>query len=752
MRYQAIRQILFLFISLLLLNIPYAIAQDCLDYPDYYPDLAPTGPRIHAAGLGQAVAVSGSVLAFATDTGLQLHDISDPLNPVWLASVPVWADRLVVHGDFLYTARYGFGVQAVDISDPTAPVITESARNEYGTFDLLVHDNHLFVTPNLDNFEWWFGITVYDVTDPAHPTYINEVEGFAGFSIEMYGDTLLLANYDPAYANMSFLGSADLSDPANPAYLEGWLSFPGRVQDIAIYDHYLYAPTDTHGLYVIDIAIPTSPVIVHEMPELAGSNHVLIVGETAWVSILDGGGDNLLVSLSLADPALPQLQEGTAYEGDDLYLAAADDWLYMACAELEPVLVNISDPMHPSTHAWTGTTPGEDKFTVEGLAVVGDLVYVGSKFGDPLRIIDVSDPLTPQEIAGIPGDLLGGDVAVCDTLLFQMVKDPDQPMNRWFDTYSITDPLNPVHLGRGEVGSFTLNLAATKEAVYSTLNGMIHVMDVTDPANPFHTQTLNPPGNGNGRDLLVKDNHLYAPLTSSGLVIYNIADALDPHLEAVVPLPYCFAVDIEGDLAYATDYYKGLSVIDISDPARPEILSQQPTLQSGRCIEVDGSKLFITTSYTEGWVYDLTDPLDPQLEGEFFIVSGALELDVVGPWLAMGQAGRGLQFAWRACQEVTPVSDERLPTVAGIMAAPNPFNPRTTITYTLMRSGEVEVSIHDLAGRRVAQLVSGWRGEGTNSVVWNGCDDGGRALPSGSYLVRSRWGGGVQTSKLTLVR
>jgi len=64
---------------------------------------------------------------------------------------------------------------------------------------------------------------------------------------------------------------------------------------------------------------------------------------------------------------------------------------------------------------------------------------------------------------------------------------------------------------------------------------------------------------------------------------------------------------------------------------------------------------------------------------------------------------------------------------------PNPFNPSTRIDFTLERAGSVELSVFDLAGRRVATLRQGALAAGDHHVVWDGRSDGGAPLPAGQY-------------------
>ncbi len=67
---------------------------------------------------------------------------------------------------------------------------------------------------------------------------------------------------------------------------------------------------------------------------------------------------------------------------------------------------------------------------------------------------------------------------------------------------------------------------------------------------------------------------------------------------------------------------------------------------------------------------------------------------------------------------------------------PNPFNPLTTIRFSIAESGLVSLTIYDVNGRRVRTLVDGLSSAGYQSVVWDGTDSRGRPVASGVYLYR----------------
>ncbi|HOX24347.1 MAG TPA: M28 family peptidase [Candidatus Krumholzibacteria bacterium] len=131
---------------------------------------------------------------------------------------------------------------------------------------------------------------------------------------------------------------------------------------------------------------------------------------------------------------------------------------------------------------------------------------------------------------------------------------------------------------------------------------------------------------------------------------------------------------------------------------------------------------------------------------------------------------------WSAIQPTVPIALQisraaaaTLADVAGLVAAPtaapetpvplvrlaahpNPFNPQTTLSFSLDVPTRGELVIHDLRGRKVATLAAGALMAGEHAVTWRGVDDGGRSLPSGVYIAGLATGAGTTSLELNLVR
>jgi hypothetical protein len=97
------------------------------------------------------------------------------------------------------------------------------------------------------------------------------------------------------------------------------------------------------------------------------------------------------------------------------------------------------------------------------------------------------------------------------------------------------------------------------------------------------------------------------------------------------------------------------------------------------------------------------------------------------------------------CDEVA--ADDQ-PVAYGLGANyPNPFNPATTISFSMAETGQASLSVHNLAGETVATLWNGLAQRGTHEIVFDAS-----ALPSGLYLYTLTSAQGVQTRKMVLTK
>ncbi|TKJ37241.1 hypothetical protein CEE37_14100 [candidate division LCP-89 bacterium B3_LCP] len=80
-------------------------------------------------------------------------------------------------------------------------------------------------------------------------------------------------------------------------------------------------------------------------------------------------------------------------------------------------------------------------------------------------------------------------------------------------------------------------------------------------------------------------------------------------------------------------------------------------------------------------------------------------------------------------------------------AYPNPFNPKTVLSFELRVSSLVDLKVYDISGRLVTELVNGWRDAGMHEVMFDGSD-----LVSGIYLAWLKTSSSCATQKIVLLK
>jgi flagellar hook assembly protein FlgD len=102
---------------------------------------------------------------------------------------------------------------------------------------------------------------------------------------------------------------------------------------------------------------------------------------------------------------------------------------------------------------------------------------------------------------------------------------------------------------------------------------------------------------------------------------------------------------------------------------------------------------------------------------------------------------------------VASVEETGVPRATGIVGVvPNPFNPKTTVSFYVPEGGHVDVAVYDISGRMVARLVDTSVVAGEHSVEWNGTDTRGSRVTSGVYFFRMRAGSVVDVKRGILVK
>jgi hypothetical protein len=128
---------------------------------------------------------------------------------------------------------------------------------------------------------------------------------------------------------------------------------------------------------------------------------------------------------------------------------------------------------------------------------------------------------------------------------------------------------------------------------------------------------------------------------------------------------------------------------------------------------------------------------DTSTDSFTFAKSGTDGLDGMAGWFNTGESFGELL-----------IEDATIPNVYSLeQNYPNPFNPTTSISYQLSAISHVNLSVYDVSGRRVSELINGWRDMGVHEVTFDAAK-----LASGLYFYRIEAGQFEDVKKMVLMK
>ncbi|HPQ41118.1 MAG TPA: hypothetical protein PLV45_12165, partial [bacterium] len=170
--------------------------------------------------------------------GLQIMDISDPSQPVFLSRVETsgWVIDAAVRGSHAYVCAVNQGLLTVDISDPRQPVVTAVNAAVQAPEGIAVTDACLYLA------DFNFGLLMYDLADPAKPDPVSCYKLRVGKGVQIRDTTLILCNYIYGYKWF------DITDPFTPVLI-GEMDSPGKGYEAAFLpDRNAMLAADWHAL------------------------------------------------------------------------------------------------------------------------------------------------------------------------------------------------------------------------------------------------------------------------------------------------------------------------------------------------------------------------------------------------------------------------------------------------------------------------------------------------------------------------
>ena len=519
--------------------------------------------------------------AYVTSTtlGLQVVDITDPSSPVLVGSVtPFGASGVHVSGDHAYVVG-GVTLKVFDVSNPSNPAGVGSLVVGGNLFGIDVSGDYAYIASGTA------GLNVVDISDPSNPLLVGSVAtpDFAS-GVSVSGNRAYVAD------NFSGVQVVSVFDPANPV-ITGSVDVGGFPWDITVAGDRAYVADGGFGLRVIDVSDPSVPVLAASLGVPGIPWGVQVSGDRAFLTTGDGGLQLIDIS-NVAMPTLislhdtPDFAQGVFLSGAHAYVADGGSGL-----QIIQVFGNV-DP------AFVGSFGTPDICT--GVDVIGDFAYVAG-YSSGLLVMDISNPESPLLAGSIatPDDastvhVSGNYAYVADNLSGLQVID-------------ISDPSSPSIAGSVAAPGRVGDVFVEGNFAYITIQNVgIGVVDVSNPTRPEAVAVLDV----SGTSLYVSGNHLFvAGQFDSRLAAVDISNPENPTLVGSLVTPGRYPIDVEvcGDYAYVADLL-GLQIVDISDPTAPLLAGFLDTPEFSFGVDVAGNRAFLGDGLSGLRILDVSNP------------------------------------------------------------------------------------------------------------------------------------------------
>jgi hypothetical protein len=408
----------------------------------------------------------------------------------------------------------------------------------------------------------------------------------------------------------------------------------------------------------------------------------------------------------------------------------------------------VSDPGNPSEVGLAYVSAA-----VGSIAFANDHVFAACSSGG-LQVVDVSTPSSPQEVGSL--ETLDGaqDIAIVGDYAYVACG------FNGLSICDISDPAHPSEVSRFATTSQALGVIARGNRVYiANGNDGLRILDVSDPADPQGVSVLDPGYWAHGIALSAEgasQSHAYVAGWDAGLRVVDISAPSSPvEVGSFETFTVARRIAIQGRYAFVAGDAGGLWILEDALVTATYLESFLAARENGHAVVrwrlsrlTDDRTLYLWRGEPGGGTQ--------RISNESF--SGMLSGEFVDPAPPTGEAEYWLQ-------ELGPDGSQQWYGPANLPAEsspalfpelcqnhPNPFNPRTVIRFTLPENTQVELAVYSVQGRRVAGLASGMLKRGTHEVVWEGCSDGGRSVPSGLYFYRLTTNAYTLTKRMLVIR
>lgn len=454
------------------------------------------------------------------------------------------------------------------------------------------------------------GMMIMDISDNTSPSPLSRIYINGGiYQIATVNNFAFAHNYSSQFKIF------DVSDKCNP-YQIGTYSVSTQVRRFYIQNQYAYLRTSS-SVEIVDISNPGNPHLVGSYGPLSNTfnssifvlNQYIYVGDGNFLKILDAS--NIANPVFITSIQLPGMNVAIHTEGQFLYAGwtYSDEYIQILGIKIYDIST-INNPIFLGEYT-------ENSFWRDAIILDGNYLYFASESPSGLRILDISNPSSPQLTGTYGGPWIRGISK--DGSFVYLATDRYGPY-----IIDVSNPGNPILTGTYEIeaGDPFRIFIENNYAYVSTIGGpsgghyFFQIIDIENPYYPEVISNIEIPWIGYG--IYVSGSYAYIVEGEYGLQIIDVSTPEDPYSIGFIDTPdLALDVAVSGGYAYVADFDSGLQVIDIDPNGGMGIIGNVWTGAAAGGVAVIDDFAFVTEGSAYIRVVNIHTPSFPFLTSSF---------------------------------------------------------------------------------------------------------------------------------------
>ncbi|HPI73147.1 MAG TPA: T9SS type A sorting domain-containing protein [bacterium] len=673
---------------------------------------------------------------------LRLYDVQDVLHPRLADSVKVFLDEYIFNAPYVYhTSLDEFGnpfLLTTNLDNALNPVQESKIRLSGGKNYLVKQGDSLFTYSSGGTIR---GFELFSLANPKMPKKLAFIKTETPVRVFGAKDNAVYCiapfNSSTVTGELYCLDIADTTAPKKSGVL-----IPGQsALSFSIHDHYGIAYTTQDSVILFDLKKPLQPERISTFHQLFFTTPVF-VGNTAYCP----GGH--FVTYDVSD--MRRWRKLSELQRVDNYLGA----LYYPPYFIRPTLNKEVYVTDVSNQAST-TLLGDVRCTAANDHIEADdrYLYLIDSQATLHRFGRTSNALISQgarvfkefntnALTGL--QIVGTDGYVAETSYGHLHKIALHSNN--------LNILSTWSLGDFQIHGFTIagSRAYVRSSNYNGTNKEFRVYDISRP----QATLLGSLAVGNAANIsriLLKGNHAFV---NDGKYL-RVLDIANP---AALREVGTFSDDVNiDDMTLSQNYIylgsrygnKKIRAVNISNPAAPTAAGVYNNMIYGTALCADDRYLYVAGGWYGLNLLDFSAPTSPVLAARYYLSDiDLIDVAVCRDQIFILDKYRGvMQFKNNLFTSICSKETSQPERCALLPNYPNPFNAGTTISFTLPQEERVKLSVFNLLGQRVADLLDGAMGSGVHKIVWQA-----EHMPSGLYFCTFEAGAFSQTQRMLLLK